>query len=117
MEMYKVCYSNNYDLIEKVLMFNEKMIANNSHYIEIIYGCALFYSNVKIIDLINLYVREHAISINKYNVLSEIYTSNRNRIIDNSINSRRDEPNYTGLCDLRNVEHDYLFQYWNMFVT
>ena len=49
---------DNYNTIEKMLLFNCDDVIKNPRLIEMIYGLALFRSNERIISLVNLFVRE-----------------------------------------------------------
>ena len=65
--------SNDYNIIEKILLFHRDDIIKDTHIIEQIYELALFRSNKRIISLVNLFVRENKIEINRYNALDRIY--------------------------------------------
>ena len=68
-----ISVSKDYDTIEKMLLFHRDDIVKDTRIIEQIYGLALFRSNERIISLVNLFVRENKIKINRYNVLDRIY--------------------------------------------
>jgi len=64
-----ISISNDYNVIEKMLLYHHDDIIKDTHIIEQIYGLALYRSNERIISLVNLFVRENKIKINRYNVL------------------------------------------------
>jgi hypothetical protein len=69
-----------YNSTEKMLIFHTDYILSNPHIIEFIYGCALYCSNIRIISLINLFVREHNVKISRYNILQNMYQSRLQKI-------------------------------------
>ena len=74
----KILHPNdeNNEYVERFLIKNiDKFTGDGVTYIEEFYGCALSVSNVNIISLLNLFVREHNIKINKHNVMRQIYFS------------------------------------------
>jgi hypothetical protein len=71
----------NNEYIERFLIENiNKFIGDGVIYIEEFYGYALSVSNVNVISLLNLFVREHNIKINKHNVMRQIYFSDCQKI-------------------------------------
>ena len=72
-QLYQIAKRANYNTIEKMLLFNRDDVIKDPELIEMIYGLALFRSNERIISLVNLFVRENKIKINRYNVLDRIY--------------------------------------------
>jgi hypothetical protein len=74
-----------YNSTEKILIFHTDYILSNPHIIEFIYGRALYCSNIRIISLINLFVREHNVLLSFFlsyvefdGVVFLIYFLNRN---------------------------------------
>ena len=67
--LYIISRKANYNIIEKILLFNYDDVIKDNELIEKIYGTVLFYSNDRTISLINLFVRENNIKINRYNIL------------------------------------------------
>ena len=86
-----------------------------------IYGLALFRSNERIISLVNLFVRENKIKINRYNVLDRIYhgvlikNNDEAELFLTRCPSRRDEPNYASFNEQTELQLNYIHKYWNMF--
>lgn len=113
--------SKDYDTIEKMLLFHRDDIVKDTRIIEQIYGLALFRSNERIISLVNLFVRENKIEINRYNVLDSIYLGlifqNEERVREQAkgCRSRQDECNYASFNELKKLQLEYIHKYWNMF--
>lgn len=104
-----------YNLTEKMLIFHTDYILSNPHIIEFIYGCALYYSNIRIISLINLFVREHNVKISRYNILQNMYQSRLQKIKKDSYFWRINELNYLKLEDNKKKELEYIHKYWKSF--
>ena len=114
-----------YNSTEKMLIFHTDYILSNPHIIEFIYGCALYCSNIRIISLINLFVREHNVKISRYNILQNMYQSRLQKIKKDSyfwrINEvesyfwRINELNYPKLEDNKKKELEYIRNYWKSF--
>ena len=115
--------SKDYDTIEKMLLFHRDDIVKDTEIIEEIYGLALFRSNERIISLVNLFVRENKIEINRWNVLDRIYLG---RILQNEERVKEEAkrcPSRADLCDyyhfedrrLKDLQLEYIHKYWNMF--
>lgn len=116
-----ISISNDYNVIEKMLLYHHDYIIKDTHIIEQIYGLALYRSNERIISLVNLFVRENKIKINRYNVLDSIYLG---VIIKNEERGREEAkrcPSREALCsyanfdDLKQLQLEYIHKYWNMF--
>lgn len=116
-----ISVSNDYDTIEKMLLFHRDDIVKDTRIIEKIYGLALFRSNERIISLVNLFVRENKIKINRYNVLDRIYLGlilkNEERVREeaNRCPTRKEECNYDSFDNLKKLQLEYIHRYWNMF--
>jgi len=109
-----------YSFYETKLDYNstERMLIFQSDYtyiIEFIYGCALYYSNIRIISLINLFVREHNVKISRYNILQNMYQSRLQKIKKDSYLWRINELNYPKLEDNKKKELEYIHNYWKSF--
>lgn len=105
-----------YNSTEKMLIFQTDYILSNPHIIEFLYGSALYYSNIKIIALINLFVREHNVKINRYNILQNMYQTRLQKIKkDNFYWDRKDILNCQKLEDNKEKELEYIRNYWNSF--
>ena len=113
--------SKDYDTIEKMLLFHRDDIVKDTQIIEQIYGLALFRSNERIISLVNLFVRENKIEINRYNVLDRIYLGlilkNEERVREEAkrCRTRQDECSYASFDNLKELQLEYIHRYWNMF--
>ena len=113
--------SKDYDTIEKILLFHRDDIVKDTRIIEQIYGLALFRSNERIISLVNLFVRENKIEINRYNVLDSIYLGlifqNEERVREQAkrCRTRQDECSYADFDNLKELQLEYIHKYWNMF--
>ena len=111
----------NYDTIEKMLLFNCDDVIKDIQLIEMIYGLALFRSNERIISLVNLFVRENKIKINRYNVLSRIYhgaiikNEDKNKEYAKQHKTIQDECNYINFEDHIQLQLEYIHKYWKMF--
>ena len=79
------------------------------------YRCALYYSNIRIISLINLFVREHNVKISRYNILQNMYQSRLQKIKKDSYLWRINELNYPKLEDNKKKELEYIHNYWKLF--
>ena len=104
-----------YNSTERMLIFQSDYILSNPHIIEFIYGCALYYSNIRIISLINLFVREHNVKISKYNILEHMYQSRLQEIKKDSYRWLINELNYPKLEDNKKKELEYIRNYWKSF--
>ena len=104
-----------YNSTEKMLIFHTDYILSNPHIIEFIYGCALYCSNIRIISLINLFVREHNVKISRYNILQNMYQSRLQKIKKDSYLWRINELNYPKLEDNKKKELEYIRNYWKSF--
>ncbi len=104
-----------YNSTEKMLIFHTDYILSNPHIIEFIYGCALYYSNIRIISLINLFVREHNVKISRYNILEHMYQSRLQEIKKDSYRWLINELNYPKLEDNKKKELEYIHNYWKSF--
>ena len=119
--LYEIASRANYDTIEKMLLFNSDDVIKQPKLIEMIYGLALFRSNERIISLVNLFVRENNIKINRYNVLDRIYLGvifkNENRVKEEAkrCSTRQDMCEYADFNDLKQLQLEYIHKYWNMF--
>ena len=119
--LYKISRKANYNVIEKILLFNYDNIVKDHELIERIYGTALFYSNDRTISLINLFVRENNIKINRYNILENIYKARiRKNEDDNNEYAKRcpsriDMCSYASFNELTDLQIEYIHKYWNMF--
>ncbi len=111
----------NYNTIEKILLFNRDDIIEAPQLIEEIYGLALFRTNERIISLVNLFVRENNIKINRYNVLDRVYLGvilkDKNKAKEDAKRcpSREDMCSYANFSDLKKLQLEYIHKYWNMF--
>ena len=104
-----------YNSTERMLIFHTDYILSNPHIIEFIYGCALYYSNIRIISLINLFVREHNVKISRYNILEHMYQSRLQEIKKDSYRWLINELNYPKLEDNKKKELEYIRNYWKSF--
>lgn len=120
-QFYQIAKRANYNTIEKMLLFNCDDVIKDPELIEMIYGLALFRSNERIISLVNLFVRENKIKINRYNVLDRIYhgvlikNNDEAELFLTRCPSRRDEPNYASFNEQTELQLNYIHKYWNMF--
>ena len=82
---------------------------------------SLFYSNDRTISLINLFVRENNIKINRYNILENIYKARITKNEDDNNEyarrcpSRMDMCSYASFNELKDLQMEYIHKYWNMF--
>ena len=119
--LYRISRKANYNVIEKILLFNYDDIVKDNKLIEQIYGTALFYSNDRTISLINLFVRENNIKINRYNILENIYKARITKNEDDNNKyarqcpSRMDMCSYSSFNELTDLQIKYIHKYWNMF--
>ena len=119
--LYRISRKANYNVIEKILLFNYDDIVKDNELIELIYGTALFYSNDRTISLINLFVRENNIKINRYNILENIYKASITKNEDDNNEyakrcpSRIDMCSYASFNELTDLQIEYIHKYWNMF--
>ena len=104
-----------YNSIERMLIFHSDYILSNSYIIEFIYGSALYYSNIRIISLINLFVREHNVKISRYNILQNMYQSRLQKIKKDNYLWRINELNYPKLEVNKKKELEYIHNYWKSF--
>lgn len=104
-----------YNSTEKMLIFHTDYILSNPHIIEFIYGCAMYYSNIRIISLINLFVREHDVKISRYNILQNMYQSRLQKIKKYGYFWRINELNYPKLEDNKKKELEYIRNHWKSF--
>ena len=104
-----------YNSTEKMLIFHTDYILSNPHIIEFIYGGALYCSNIRIISLINLFVREHNVKISRYNILEHMYQSRLQEIKKDSYRWLINELNYPKLEDNKKKELEYIHNYWKSF--
>jgi hypothetical protein len=104
-----------YNLTEKMLIFHTDYILSNTHIIEFIYATALYYSNIRIISLVNLFVREHNVKISRYNILQNIYQSRLQQIKKDNYAWLRNQLNYPKLEDNKKKELQYIHNYWKLF--
>ena len=113
LHLHEIAESKNYDLIKKMLIFNCDDVISYPHIIERIYGKALCHSNERIISLINLFVRENNIKIDKYEVLRCINSAQNQKYCEDA------DPNecshYRTLDRDLKLELNYIHKYWNMF--
>lgn len=81
--------------------------------IETFYGCAISANNIQIISLLNLFVRENNIKINKSNVIEEIYYADFRYEYD------KQKKLYGCRIQLgsfnNKIQEEYIYRYWNMF--
>ena len=101
-----------YSSTERMLIFHSEYILSNPYIIEFIYGSALYYSNIRIISLINLFVREHNVKISRYNILQNVYQTRLQKIKKDSYFWRINELNYQKLEDNKKKELEYIHNYW-----
>ncbi len=115
--LYSISKSKNYDTIEKLLLYHRDDIVKDTKIIEQIYGLALFRSNERIISLVNLFVRENKIKINRYDVLDNIYLGLilKNEEEATRYSTRKSECNYASFDNLKELQLEYIHRYWNMF--
>ena len=119
----KYCLQKLSNIIEKILLFNYDDIVKDHELIEKIYGTALFFSNDRTISLINLFVRENNIKINRYNILENIYKASITKNEDDNNQYAKQRPYYTrmDMCsyasfnELTDLQIEYIHKYWNMF--
>jgi hypothetical protein len=117
----RIASRGNYDTIEKMFLFNCEDVLKDPTLIETIYGLALYKSNERIISLVNLFVREHKIKINRYNVLNKIYLgviiNNEDKLkeLAKRLQTRQDECNYCDFDELKQLQLEYIHKYWKMF--
>lgn len=64
--------NNKVSLMKQYLNLYEEHLIATPKLIELFYGCAIIHSDVQIIALLNLFVRENKIKIDKGNLLEEI---------------------------------------------
>jgi|TARA_Y100000310_G_C20070321_1_gene529071 hypothetical protein len=105
----------NIDYFKNYLIHNEEYLINNINNIETFYGTAISYSDNQIISLLNLFVREYDIKINKMNVLQEIYYSDYRKKY--SEEKEKNEMLLSDPIDFNNkeIQDKYIFQYYNIF--
>ena len=119
--LYRISRKANYNIIEKILLFNYDDVIKDHELIERIYGAALFYSNDRTISLINLFVRENNIKISRYNILENIYQARITKNEDDNNEyakqrySRMDMCSYASFNELKDLQMEYIHKYWNMF--
>ena len=120
--LFKIAEKLDYNAIEKILLFNYNDVVKNNELIEYIYGTALFHANIRIISLINLFVKENNIIINQNNILKNIYYAKNKYCQNNSkkyskhISTREDLPNYLSFDEANKIsQYEYIHKYWNMF--
>ena len=121
--LYRISRKANYNIIQKILLFNYDDIVKDIELIETIYGTALFYSNDRTISLINLFVRENNIKVNRNNILKNIYEARIRKNEDDNNEYARQRTNYTrmDMCsyasfnELTDLQMEYIHKYWNMF--
>ena len=81
--------------------------------IETFYGCAISANNIQIISLLNLFVRENNIKINKSNVIEEIYYA------DFRYEYYKQKKVYGCRIELGSfndkIQQEYIYKYWSMF--
>lgn len=105
----------NYNSTEKMLIFYSEYILSNRHIIEFLYGSALYYSSIRIISLINLFVREHNVKISKYNILQNMYQTRLQKIKKDNYYWHINELNYPKIEDNKKKELEYIHNYWKLF--
>lgn len=121
LNLHSIATRANYNTIEKMLLFNCDDVIKDSELIEMIYGLALFRSNERIISLVNLFVRENNVKINRYNILKNVYLGKKIQNEDKANEeakrcpSRRDLCNYASFNDLKNLQLEYIHKYWSTF--
>ena len=119
--LYRISRKANYNIIEKIFLFNYDDVIKDHKLIERIYGTALFYSNDRTISLINLFVRENNIKINRYNILENIYKARIAKNEDDNNEYARRRPSRMDMCsyanfnELKDLQMKYIHKYWNMF--
>jgi hypothetical protein len=81
--------------------------------IETFYGCVISANNIQIISLLNLFVRENNIKINKSNVIEEIYYADCRYEYD------KQKKVYGCRIELGSfndkIQQEYIYKYWSMF--
>lgn len=97
--LHRIVNTKNYDLIEKMLIFNCDDVLSYPCIIEYIYGISLYYSDQRIISLVNLFVRENNIEINRYEVLKCMYKMRLQKIQNDGYYWSINELNYLELED------------------
>ncbi len=101
--------------LEHMLLFHTDFILSNPHIIEFIYGNALYYSNIRIISRINLFVREYNIKISRCAILQNMYQTRLAHIKKNNYFWRITELCHQKLEDNKKKELEYIHMYWKSF--
>lgn len=105
--------SGNTEELSKYLdnnIFLENNIVSN---IETFYGSAISANNILMISLLNLFVRENNIKINKSNVIREIYYADCRHDYEKQLklySSRIEFGSFSG-----EIREEYISKYWNIF--
>ncbi len=92
-------------------IFLEKRLV--SEIIETFYGSAISANNIQIIALLNLFVRENNIKINKSNVIDEIYYANFRNEYEYQLKLYGCRIELDSFSN--KIQEEYIFKYWNIF--
>ena len=106
----------NYDTIEKMLLYNCKDM--DSELIELIYGLALFMGNERIISIVNLFIRENKVNVNRHSILKNVYLGfliKNEDCANKRCLSRDDCCTSINFSDLHYLQLEYIHMYWNRF--
>jgi len=104
----KIKELNNY--LENNILLEKRYVTD---IIETFYGCAISANNIQIISLLNLFVRENNIKINKSNVIIEIYYADFRAEYDKQMKQYGCRIMLGSFDD--KIEEKYIYKYWSMF--
>jgi hypothetical protein len=104
----KIKELNNY--LENNILLEKRCVTD---IIETFYGCAISANNIQIISLLNLFVRENNIKINKSNVIIEIYYADFRAEYDKQMKQYGCRIMLGSFDD--KIEEEYIYKYWSMF--
>ena len=99
-----------YKYLENDIFLEKRQV---TEIIETFYGCAISANNIQIISLLNLFVRENNIKINKSNVIEEIYYADFRYEYDKQKKLYGCRI-YLGLFNDK-IQQEYIYKYWSMF--
>jgi hypothetical protein len=118
--------NNVYDIRDEIIPFNKieelkKYLDHNiflerrtvKDIIETFYGSAISANNIQIISLLNLFVRENNISINKFNVITEIYYADFRYEYDKQLKLYGCRIELGTFSD--KIQEEYIHKYWSIF--
>ena len=91
-------------------IFLENNIVSN---IETFYGSAISANNILMISLLNLFVRENNIKINKSNVIREIYYADCRYDYEKQLKLYSSRIEVGSFSD--EIQEEYISKYWNIF--